>query len=136
VSTIVAEEPTPTVLGAGSHFDGLLTFRGSARVEGILTGTIQAKGRLEVGPRAHVQAEVDVDELVVEGLIEGDVRANDRVELRATGKVIGSLAAPRVQIAEGSVLQGQCRMKPPAAAETAPEAPVEPQTRDSATETA
>jgi cytoskeletal protein CcmA (bactofilin family) len=133
-------EPTPTVLGKGSHFEGLLTFRGAARVDGVLTGSIQARGRLEIGPGAHIQAKIEVDELIVEGVIEGDVCVRERAELRATAKLVGSLASPRVRIDEGSVLQGQCRMSregvtTPAKAEIDPARQVEgPQTPDSATE--
>lgn len=136
MSTARSKEPTTTILGVGSHFDGLLTFRGSARVDGVLTGTIQATGRLEIGPEAHVRAQIEVDELIVEGLIEGDVRVRERAELRATGKVVGSLSVPRVQIAEGGILQGQCRMPGADRAESAAAPPLEPQSRDSATETA
>jgi len=103
----------PTVIGSGSHFDGLLSFRGAARVEGVLTGAIQATGRLEIGPHAHVQATIEVDEIVVEGRIEGEIRARDRAELRETAEVVGSLISPRLELAEGSILQGECRTAAP-----------------------
>lgn len=108
------EDEIPTVLGAGSHFDGLLTFRGSARVDGSITGSIHAVGRLVIGPDAHVQAQVEVDELVVAGLLEGDVRAHQRAELLPGGRVIGSLVTPRLKMAEGGVLEGSCRTARPA----------------------
>ncbi len=108
-----ADEPTPTVIGNGSHFDGLLTFRGAARVDGVLTGTIEARGRLEVGPQAHVQARIEVDELVIEGRVEGELRVRERAELAATAVVVGSLVAPRLAMAEGSVLDGPCSTATP-----------------------
>ena len=107
------DEEIPTVLGAGSHFEGLLTFRGAARVDGSISGTIHATGRLWIGPEAHVQAQIDVDELVVEGLVEGDVRAHTRAELTPTGRVIGDLFSPQFKMAEGGVLEGRCRTTAP-----------------------
>jgi len=134
------DEATPTVIGAGSTFDGLLTFRGSARVDGTLTGTIHATGRLEVGPHAHIQAEVEVDELIVEGLVEGEIRAHRRTELLKGSKLVGKLATARVKVEDGSILEGDCRMGPvglPAPGQgSAGAGEQERQTPDSATESA
>ncbi len=127
----------PTVLGVGSHFDGLLTFRGAARVDGSITGTIHAVGRLVIGPDAHVRGQVEVDELVVAGLLEGDVRAHRRAELLPTGRVIGDLVTPRIKMAEGGVLQGSCRTaRPEDSAATPDEGEHEAEAPDSALELA
>lgn len=107
------DEATPTVIGSGSHFDGLLSFRGAARVDGVLTGRVEARGRLEIGPQAHVQARIEVDELVIEGRVEGELRIRERAELAATAVVVGSLVVPRLCMAEGGVLQGSCATTPP-----------------------
>lgn len=125
----------PTVLAVGSHFDGLLTFRGAARVDGSITGTIHASGRLEIGPQAHVQAQVEVDELVVEGLLEGEVVAHQRAELLPSGQVVGSLVTPRVKVALGGILQGSCRTcSPDPSPARAPASEEAPQGPDSAAE--
>jgi len=129
--------PIPTVIGAGARFEGLLSFRGAARVEGTLTGTIRASGRLEVGPHAHIRARVEVDELVLEGVLEGDVDAHERAELLPTARLVGNLVTPRIRLEEGSLLDGECQM--PAAGrrlagEPAARAPEPVQARDSAAE--
>lgn len=130
------EEATPTVLGPGSHFEGLLTFRGGARVDGSLTGTIHANGRLEIGPQAFIRAQVEVDEIVIEGRVEGDIHAHRRAELRETAHVVGNLVSPRVSLALGSVLQGDCVMAPAPDPGTGARAPEPAQTPDSAAESA
>jgi len=107
------KDETPTVLAVGSHFEGLLTFRGAARVDGSISGTIHATGRLWIGPEAHVEAQIEVDELIVEGLVKGDVCAHTRAELTPTGRVIGDLFSPQFKMAEGGVLEGRCRTTPP-----------------------
>jgi cytoskeletal protein CcmA (bactofilin family) len=97
-----------TVLGSGTQFEGLLTFRGRARVDGELTGEIAGHGLLVIGSGARAQARVMVDELVVAGEIEGDVCARRRVELLATGCIRGDVETPRLSIAEGGRLLGRC----------------------------
>lgn len=112
-----------TLVGAGARFEGLLTFRGVARVDGEVQGEIHATGRLLIGPRARVKARVEVDELVVAGELEGEIHARQRAELQASGRITGSLEALRIAVADGGVLQGRLRME--RLDETAPEAPAE-----------
>ena len=117
-----ADAAAPTVLDAGASFEGLLTFRGAARVEGELSGRVVADGCLVIGPRARVEAAIEVDELVVAGELRGDVVARRRVELLATGRVVGRLRAPSFALAEGCVFDGQWETTPPARTQPATEA--------------
>jgi cytoskeletal protein CcmA (bactofilin family) len=100
------QEGVPTVIDAGACFEGLLTFRGSARVDGELTGRVVADGCLVIGPRGRVNATVEVDELVVAGAFEGEATARERVELLSTSRVVGRLRAPRFALAEGCRFDG------------------------------
>ena len=117
------EIPEPTcAVGAGASFDGVLTFWGLARVDGKLRGEVVADGTLEVGPEADVHAKVEVDVLVVEGLVEGEVLARERVEVRATGRITAAVRTPSLVLEEGGSLEGRIEMtrkKPPAT--TSPE---------------
>lgn len=118
-----ADVQVPTLVGAGASFQGLLTFRGAARVDGELLGRIHAQGRLVIGPRARVRAHVEVDEVVVAGELEGEIHARQRAEILASGRVSGSLQALRIQVADGGLLQAQLQMEPRGAqpAESPPE---------------
>jgi cytoskeletal protein CcmA (bactofilin family) len=111
----------PTVIDAGASFEGLLTFRGAARVDGQLTGRVVADGCLVIGPRGRVAATVEVDELVVGGEFEGEVTARTRVELLPGGRAAGRLRAPSFALADGCRFDGQWETVRPSA-----EAAVEP----------
>lgn len=100
---------SPPAIAEGCRFDGFLTFRGEAWIEGEFRGEVSARGTLGLGPNAHVGASVSIDELIVAGELEGDVVARDRIELRSTARVRGSLEAPRIQLEDGCILQGRCR---------------------------
>ena len=97
----------PTVIDAGASFEGLLTFRGSARIDGVLSGRVIADGCLVIGPRGRVTATLEVDELVVAGEFEGEASVRSRVELLASGRVAGRLRAPSFSLAEGCLFDGQ-----------------------------
>ena len=107
-----SEQPSPfratRVLVPGAAFDGVLTFRGNVQLEGQLRGDVIAQGSLRVEAQGRVEGRIEVDELVVAGVIEGDVYARRRVELLPTARVHGEVRTPALALAEGSVLDGRC----------------------------
>jgi cytoskeletal protein CcmA (bactofilin family) len=97
------------LVGPGARFEGIVTFRGAARLDGALRGEIFAEGGLLlIGPAACVEARIRVGELVVEGDVEGDVDASTRVEVGPCGVVRGRRRTPRVAVADGGRLEGRC----------------------------
>jgi cytoskeletal protein CcmA (bactofilin family) len=80
------------------------------RIDGDLEGPRIRGGALIVGERARIQADLDVDLLLVCGQLQGEIRARQRVELRATSRVTGTIWAPRVEIWPGAVFRGTCHV--------------------------
>ena len=119
--------PVTCAVGAGSRFEGLLSFWGAARVDGALRGEVSAQGRLEVGPEARVVARIEVDALVIEGAVEGEIVARRRIEVRRGARVRASIRTPRLALAEGAQFDGSLAMVDEGGAESgAPHAPGEP----------
>jgi len=100
-----------TLLGPGSHFDGKLTFEGTVRIDGRLSGEIFSNDVLVIGEGAEVTAEIDVGVLIVEGSVTGNIRAKRSVELHAPARVRGNLETPSLFIDKGVMFEGQCRME-------------------------
>ncbi len=46
----------------------------------------------------------------MEGLVDGNVEAEDRVELKPTGKIMGDVVAKRMTMADGATLEGHVRI--------------------------
>jgi cytoskeletal protein CcmA (bactofilin family) len=110
--------PTPqsqgeinTLLGRGSSFDGKLTFEGTVRIDGKLSGEIFSNDVLVIGEGAEVNAEIDVGVLIVEGSVTGNIRAKRAVELHAPARVRGNLETPSLFIEKGVMFEGQSRME-------------------------
>ncbi len=108
-----------TLLGPGTAFEGLLTFRGGARVDGELRGRVVAEGTLVLGPSARALAQIEVDELILAGTLEGDVIARRRVVLEAGSRLVGSVTAPLLRMEDGAHLEGACRTGSAATADPA-----------------
>lgn len=101
-------DPGPVVVPEAARFQGLLTFRGRAQVNGELEGEILAQGCVRVGERGRVVGSIEADEVIVAGELEGDAVARDRLELTGSARVRGSIRAPRIHLADGCVLEGRC----------------------------
>ena len=103
------EQPElPVVIPSSGLFEGLLCFRGLARIDGELRGAVDATGTLWLGPQARVEGRVDVDELVVEGEFRGEIYARERVSLLAGARVNAHLESPCLAVADGCRLDGRC----------------------------
>jgi len=77
-------------------------------VDGQVEGSIALKNHsLNVGPNGSVKATVDAKAIVVQGKLEGNVQASDRVELRKSAVVTGDIATQRISIEEGAYLKGK-----------------------------
>ena len=100
------------VLREGSRFDGLLVLPGPARIDGTVRGEILAASDLWVGPRGHIEADLEARTIVLEGRVVGDVRATERIELRGSAQVRGGVRAPRLTIEDGCQVDGSCTMGP------------------------
>jgi cytoskeletal protein CcmA (bactofilin family) len=111
-----AGETAPVLLAEGTEFSGLLALDGPARIDGQLRGEVIGSGPLWIGPRANVEARVEIDELMVAGALAGDVRASRRIALAGTARVRGELSTPSLALAEGALLEGRCTAGSPAGA--------------------
>ena len=110
-----------TILGQGSAFEGKLTFEGTVRIDGDFSGEIRTDGTLMVGETAKVTAQIDAATVVIEGRVEGDIRASTLVELHKTAHAIGTLHTPSLEIERGAVFDGTTVMNPAKAPAPAPE---------------
>jgi cytoskeletal protein CcmA (bactofilin family) len=100
-------EPERSLIGPGAAFEGLLLLHGPARVDGRVRGEIVGSS-LWIGRSAEVEARVEVDELVVSGVVAGSVCVQGRALLRSTARVTASLVARSLVLEEGCVLEGRC----------------------------
>lgn len=98
-------------VGHGTVLTGETNFQAMLRVDGILQGTVSSEaGTLIVGSNGQVDANVAVASATVNGVVNGDIVATDKLHLGRTAKVVGNVQTPRIIIEEGAVLEGSCSM--------------------------
>lgn len=107
----VGKDEINAFLGAGTVYEGKLTFQGSVRIDGIFSGEISSDGTLIVGKDAQISGTFHVGELMLSGNMRGDVVAKRRVVVHSTGVLDGTLHTPCLLTEEGGILDGQIFMK-------------------------
>lgn len=103
-----------TLLGRGSEFEGKLSFEGTVRVDGKLSGEIFTEDVLIIGEGAEVRAEINVGAVVIEGSVQGNIHAKRSVEIHTPGRVRGNITTPSLFIEKGVMFDGTCQMEPSA----------------------
>jgi cytoskeletal protein CcmA (bactofilin family) len=82
-------------------------------IDGEMEGSITLpESMLTIGPHADIKAEILARIVVVMGAVTGNVTAEEKVEIRATGSLAGDIFSPRVAIVDGGCLRGRVQMPP------------------------
>jgi cytoskeletal protein CcmA (bactofilin family) len=81
-------------------------------VDGKVEGTIQLQGNsLVIGPNGHVHADVNAKGVIVQGKLEGNIRASDRAELRKSAVIVGDIITQRIAIEDGAYFKGKVEIQ-------------------------
>ncbi len=97
-------------LGAGSKFEGKLSFDEMVRIDGGFAGEINSSDTLVVGETATIEGIINVGSLILSGKFDGDIKASIMVELKAPALVTGSIDTPSLRIDEKVIFNGEIKM--------------------------
>lgn len=93
-----------------AHFHGVLSAKGSLRVEGVVEGDVTDAVRIEIGPKGKIKGNIAAESLILAGVIEGDVIAAHSIEILSQARLIGNLRTPKLKIEEGAIFEGYASM--------------------------
>jgi len=99
-----------SALGHGTVIEGMFSFENPVKVDGTLKGQINSNSALIVGPDAKVHAKIKVGTLIILGEVEGEIEADDLIEIRSSGLLFGDVVTRRLALEEGSIFNGNCTM--------------------------
>lgn len=89
---------------------GEIKTEGSMRIDGNVEGKVQVKGDLIIGKQGLLKGEIEVDNLVLAGRMEGILNAKEKVEISSTGQMIGDIVCKILAIEEEGILEGNSKM--------------------------
>ena len=106
----VSSQEVRTILGPGCLFEGNLTIpEGLTRIDGEVIGNIKGSGGLIIGDSGSVKGDLNVENVVVYGKANGNIRARS-LEIRASGRVDGDIQVQELMVEKGAIYNGKCSM--------------------------
>ena len=115
-------EKLDSFFGEGTVLKGTLKFKGLLRFDGEFDGEIQTKDTLIIGETGKVKAGIQAGSVFNFGKMDGNVKAEFKLQLYATSHLNGNIEAPVIMMEEGAHFEGACKMPPkPANMPTTPQ---------------
>jgi len=99
-----------TIIGEDSEFRGEVNVKETVRIDGFLEGDVRADWVI-VGETGRIVGNIDSRGTVVGGTVEGNIDADEIVELKHKSRVFGEIRTGKLAVAEGAVFEGQSRME-------------------------
>ncbi len=101
-------EITNSIIGEKSYFEGKFLINGTIQINGKFEGAVLKVDQIFIGPGGRVKADLEASSIVIEGVVIGNIKANTRVMLMPTARVLGDIKTPELIIQNGVVLEGRC----------------------------
>jgi len=98
------------LISLGTDITGDIKSSGDIRIDGSLTGNLNTKGKVVIGPTGKVKGEVICKNSEVSGIIEGKITVGQLLNLKVSSKIRGDIATSKLSIEPGAVFSGNCKM--------------------------
>lgn len=95
-----------TYIAAGTKIVGNLSGEGALILCGRIEGEGDINGSLTIAAGSHWKGAIRATDIILAGSVEGDVTAEQSVELTETAHVIGKLCARSIAVAPGAIIEG------------------------------
>lgn len=100
-----------TVIGSDTRITGDIEFSAGLHLDGIIVGKVSgaadSRSTLTVSEKGQVEGDVELENLILNGNIIGDVHATGRVELATNARVTGTVYYHLLEMAMGAEVNGQ-----------------------------
>ena len=105
-----------TLIGAGTRIIGDVQFNGGFHIDGHVKGNVDAPAdsgaTLSVSDSGVVEGSVAVPQVILNGIVKGDILAHERVELGGTARVTGNVYYVLIEMEMGAEVNGKLIHEP------------------------
>jgi cytoskeletal protein CcmA (bactofilin family) len=93
---------------SGLKINGEFSGTSDLYIDGEVHGKIRlGNARVTVGPNGRVQADIDAREIVIDGTVQGNLKAGESAHFGRSSHVVGTVTTPRIGIDDGARLRGK-----------------------------
>lgn len=102
-----------SVIASHTKVIGDITGAGDLAILGTCKGDLHLKGRVSVQGPGILKGNVYAQEIEVQGVVIGELRAELSIILGPNARVVGSLTAPSIEVLQGAQFQGPVKSQAP-----------------------
>lgn len=106
----VSNAQISTFIGPDTTVEGKVITSSSIRIDGTVIGGVIADGTVVLSECGQIQGNVMAENIVVSGLVDGNMEIRDKVNIEPTGEVYGDITTCKILVDEESIFQGKCNM--------------------------
>ena len=112
MAKINGQESSPSInfLGNGTIIKGNIKSNGDFRIDGVLNGSINSKGKVVVGPSGRVEGEIVCQNADLSGEIQAKIVVHELLTLKASAILKGDIFTNKLAIEPGAKFTGSCNM--------------------------
>ena len=100
-----------TLIGAGTRINGDVEFVGGLHLDGYINGNVSGgpdpEAVLSVSEQGGIEGSVSVSNIILNGIVKGDIDATLRVELGEKARVLGNVRYSAIETAVGAQINGK-----------------------------
>ncbi len=105
-----------TLIGAGTRIIGDVHFTGGFHLDGQIKGNVDAtagaEATLSVSDSGVVDGSVAAPNVILNGVVKGDILAHEKIELGATARVTGNVYYSLIEMEMGAEINGKLIHEP------------------------
>jgi len=101
-----------TVIASDVSLTGTLEVAREVHIYGRIRGELHGKpgSTILIKESAQVEGKVFSDIVIIDGFVNGDVDATQKVWITARGRMLGSVTSPSLQVDPGAIFEARVKM--------------------------
>jgi len=97
-------------LGQGTKLVGDLNAQNDMRIDGTLEGNLSCAGKLILGPKGLISGQIDCQNAVIEGSIDGVIRVKELLQVKESANITGEITTAKLMVQPGAIFNVKCSM--------------------------
>lgn len=94
----------------GTEIQGTIKAGSDIRIDGVLHGNLDCKGKVIIGPTGIVDGDIQCENAVIEGAFSGLIIVTELLHVRETAKIEGDVHTKKLIVQSGSTFNVSCKM--------------------------
>jgi len=107
---VINEVKALNTIAQDTKIKGNIESDGDIRIDGILVGDLDCKGRVVVGTDSRIDGTIRCTSAEIMGYVKGEISVKDLLSLKGTASITGNLTMGKLSVEPGARFVGHCKM--------------------------